>query len=135
MQLKRDSRIVRWAYFGEQSKVPARTSFCVIFWRTVFLTPVRCLMPIYFVAAVLYLIWRFILGFSLALLLKVLLFALAVVVGVLVVFGLVLLVQWCVGAADRRLRLRDRAARIQDSQVWQGLSDMKRGICPIVDIK
>lgn len=46
MELKRDSRIVRWAYWSWFSDRPSRTTLCAIFWRAVLLTPLQGLLVI-----------------------------------------------------------------------------------------
>lgn len=53
MKLKRESRLVKWAYFLADS-VPSRTSLCVLFWRVVLITPLKIL----FIGAVTFLVGR-----------------------------------------------------------------------------
>lgn len=47
MELKRDSRIVRWAYWEWfNHRPPARTTLCAIFWRALVLTPLQGLLVV-----------------------------------------------------------------------------------------
>lgn len=136
MELKRDGKLARWAYFFDQSgyrdgdyfgNVPHQTSLCALFWRAFVGVPLLMLVHLFIVVTILFLIgmavwhyWHTIAWVAAALLIAAL---------------LTLLISWVL---HRTLDATPGDAaeilveRIADSVFVQGLKAVKGKMCPII---
>lgn len=117
MQLRRDSRVVRWAYLWESS-VPYRTSLCAIFWRTVLWTPLKMIAPLGILSFCLRMAWLYPLDWA---------------IGTGVFIGIVLAVG-CIAWVQYRFEHRDVWADKKPSVLRDGFRAVKSKVCPIVDL-
>lgn len=126
MNLKRDSRIVRWAYLTDDCSPPRLTSLCALFWRCVLWTPVRLTIALTVVGGLV--------GGILLVAWKIWPVTVALAVIGLSVWALIRfdLDDVRTDALDRRL---DAAtARVSRSVIWQGAKAVKSRVCPLVTI-
>lgn len=124
MTLDRNSWIVRWAYlYKDRGDIPARTSLCPLFWRTVFLTPfIKIALPASVLGFLLSRFWfypkesfRFI--------------------GVVIALGVaVALAAWVNDTVVRHRREREYRTE-EPSVIRDGFRAIKSKVCPFVEIK
>lgn len=120
MKLQRNSRVVRWAYWGE--RVPERTSLCAIFWLTVLVTPMKILICLCLVWIIGPAVWFFPLRIS------ALIACMAIFVAVVWLGG------WIEEQARKRRFNRPDDDEPKPSVLIDGLKAVKGKVCPIVEI-
>ena len=130
MTLNRESRLVRWAYLWE-SRIPDYTNLCALFWRVVWLSPVKILSTMILIGLVL-----FVFGFFGWLAFTAFVFV-ANIVQLVAMLGAVALfllaVSWWL--EFKGTDLLTFAEEMMDTELAQGAMQMKRGICPIIELK
>lgn len=109
MQLSQNSRIVRWAYLFSSFGPPGHVSLCVLFWRSVLLTPMIVLSLLVLVV-----------GFSFMLYENFLPLTLIVVAGSLIT-------TICIG-----IWLATQA--VSRTAIGHMIKTKKSKICPIIDL-
>lgn len=118
MNLKRNSRIVRWAYFTADN-IPYQTSLCPLFWRIVLLTPMKIIVTSACVGAVLRGIG--IIGYQAITHLNI----------TFPVIGAILFISYLVHISRLSVQSYEEP---RPSLVIEYIKAKKRKICPIVDL-
>lgn len=123
-QLKRNSKLVRWAYlFESRREYTVRTSLCAIFWRSVLFTPLKlfsigllgafCCFLMFLYGRLWWQHWTV---------------AVLRTLGVIGAAAFLLFMVWVTGSHT------DLAIYAEKHPLIQGALAVKRKICPIVDI-
>lgn len=133
MQLDRHGKLIRWAYLWEQHGPPSRTSLCAVFWLSVLVTPVKLLTVTTFLASLIAVLFGVIPYWI------VTVFVWYPLLMVPLALSAVALVAYDIATHDRRAddeSYIDRAMeRLVEAPLVQGALAVKRGICPIVEIR
>lgn len=123
MKVRRESRVIRWAYFLSDRVVPDQTSLCPLFWRVVLITPINIALPLAFFGAV---------GW---LLVEAFIKAPLVTGGIIAICAFAIAVGFSIAWVERALKKRaKRCVDAAPSVLFDGFRAVKGKVCPIVKI-